>query len=329
MNFREKLDSHFQRFTVSTPNYSLEAKYLFADYIELISLFSNTEYISLGDILDRLADEGKIILEEESPDPNEIGSTSSAKKDEAEFTVRKYFLELEQRSYLFGDFYPFEYSEHKIKLKKDLNYKHELYLMLLVSSKLNQFGAFQTELTTEFEIISFYALKKFLPPNALIKKFGKNSDYTGTAIEKIKDLANDLNLNTDNHEIDQITKGNTQERGLDLIGWIPFEDQSPNMIIILAQCACGKNWPDKNHDTSRFKNYFRFYKSKPIQSLFIPYSLIDYNQSRFYSSDEIEEGCLVFERKRLIEYFDAEDEFNNLDSKQIIQKCLLVKEDIV
>lgn len=330
MSFRDKLNNHFREFTVSAPNFPLNNKYLFADYIELISLFSGPNYVSLADIQDRLTDEGILKLEEEdSSDTDEIGSDASAKNDEAENKVRDIFIELEQRSYLFDDLYPFEYTDYKIRIKDELLFKHELYLMLLVSSNLNQFDSFQGELTTEFEKISFFALKKFLPTNASIKSFGRNSEYTGNAITKIKALADDMNIEVNDYEMSHIAKGNTQERGLDLIGWLPFKDEVPNMVVILGQCACGKNWSKKNHDTSRFKNYFRFYKSKPIQSLFIPYSLIDYKESKYYSSDDIEEGCLMFERKRLIDYFEEEDFFNDLKSKKLVDECIKVTEDLV
>jgi hypothetical protein len=62
--------------------------------------------------------------------------------------------------------------------------------------------------------------------------------------------------------------------------------------------------------------------------MFIPYSLITIT-GRFYRSDDIQKGTLVFERKRIVDFFNDEETFNQLNSKELVDKCLSYKEGLV
>jgi len=63
--------------------------------------------------------------------------------------------------------------------------------------------------------------------------------------------------------------------------------------------------------------------------LFIPYSLINYQNSNFYQADELSVDTLLFERKRILFYLTEIDFFNDCDSKALIEKCISFEEDIV
>ena len=144
------------------------------------------------------------------------------------------------------------------EIHKYLGYRHitgiQPWNLRQKARYLNYFKDVYSDLTTEFEQTSFEALRNFLPLNANVKQLGKNSDYTGDAQSKIRALAKDLNVSINENEIIQIQ--GTQERGLDVIGWLPFKDQIPNMITILVQCACGTEWYKKQNKTKRFENAY-------------------------------------------------------------------------
>ena len=163
----------------------------------------------------------------------------------------------------------------------------------------------------------------------LVKKFGKKSDYHGNAKAKIRALALDMKLKINEDSLANISDLNNQERGLDIIAWFPFVDNCPNVITILGQCACGKDWPKKYHDTQRFETYMKYFRQKPIHAMFIPYSLISKNSDWFFCSDDIQRNSMIFERKRIVELFNNQNEFNTLNSKQIVDKCINYYEDIV
>ncbi|MDM1377710.1 hypothetical protein [Myroides marinus] len=325
MNFNNKIASFFTNFSLELGTIpSKRHIHLYADYVELVSLFSNQNYISSSDILDRFQDEG--IIKQKKADSDQ----SEANDDDERFINSIYRLIIE-RAQIFKDDYPFKIEGiDKIRLKENavITPRNEIYIYLLISSSLNIFSDFQTELTTEFEEISAEVLKNFLPAHAIVKSFGKNSDYTGTAAQKIKALAKDVKIEIDNDAFEEISNKGTQEKGLDLIGWVPFEDNVSNLLIILVQCACGKEWYKKQGETSRYNNYLKFHRLTPIHSMFIPYNLVSYNKKTFFANDEID-NRLIFERKRIMNYIHDTDFFKQYESKTLVDKCIEIEEDIV
>lgn len=317
MTFDEKFTECIKTFeNQSSPSYVRSDLNLYADFVELVTVFSKDGAVSLGDIQDRFFGTKEY--------------DNASERDTDETLLLEIFLLLQERNILYGENYPFLFDNEKtLLLAKDLlNEKHKLYIYLLISSKLNIFKSFKTELTDEFEYICKDALAHYLPSDAIVKNFGRNPAYTGNAISKIKSLAIDLNLTVDEYELSQVSERNTQERGLDIVGWIPFEDQCMNLLVFLAQCACGKNFESKQHDTRRFKNYLNFYKSEPIHVMFIPYSLINTRAKKFYHSDLIEKDYLIFERKRIVELFNTSN-FRSMRSFQVVESCVKYKESLV
>ncbi len=325
MSFNDKLSDFFGNFSLqlgAAPTRNLI--YLYADYVELVSLFSNQNYVSSSDILDRLKDEGIIQQKEDDQDQSEAN-------DEHERFIDGVFRLINERAQLFDDDYPFlvHNNEHLI-LKEEaiITERNKIYIYLLLSSSLNIFSPFQSELTTEFEALCTEVLRNFLPQHAVVKSFGKNSDYRGTAVEKISALAQDMSIPIDHDGFDEISERGTQEKGLDLVGWIPFADTVANFLSVFVQCACGKDWHKKLTETRRYNNYFKFHRLKPIHSLFVPYNLVSFGRNTFYRNDEFDNG-LIFERKRILNYLSNTDFFNDFETKLLVDKCIEYQEDIV
>lgn len=336
MSFEDILIDQFSDFKVKAPDlpkrlHELKLPkhltHLFVDYVELIALFSNGSYITRDGLLDRLQDEGILEIEDTPENLNEIGSDVGEQRDNQEAWITDVFRVLEERSLLFAEKYPFAFENNNLILKEQLSYKQELYLMLLLSSNLNLFTKVQAKLTSEFEVVSYYVLKAFLPNSAVIKGFGENTEYTGNAKAKITALAQDLKLEIDEYELNRIPNENVKERGLDVIGWIPFADKNPNFIAVLGQCACGKEWFKKQSETKRYEAYLKFYKLTPIHCLFIPYSILEVSKG-FYQSDEIH-NHLIFERSRIVDLFDDQNIFDSLHSKEVVKRAILFEEDIL
>lgn len=309
VSFEDKFKSCIQNFNnITKPDYTKSELNYYADFIELTTLLSGVDGITLGDMQDHFF--------------GEKDYASAEKRDEDEIFLREVFLIISERILLYSEDYPFSYSEKEILiLKSDLTTSNKLYISLLLSSKLNIFNAFRTDLTTDFETISAVVLKNFLPTSSIVKEFGKNTEYKGNAIEKIKQLADDLDLAIDDYELNQVEERNNQERGLDIIGWLPFNDKCGNKVVFLCQCACGKQFESKQHDTRRFENYLKFYKTSPQHTMFIPYSLINVRAKKFYHSDYIEKEYLIFERKRILE-FHNDDSFETTESFKLVNRCV-------
>lgn len=311
MSFDEKFTQCSRNLdNLDKPDCSRDETNLFADFVELLVIFSKGDGVTYGDIQDRFFGE---------PDEN----NSSEINDADESFIDGIFSLIEERINLYGDKYPFEIGEKQIlTLKRELTLPQKLYLFLLISSSLNIFKSFNAEITTDFEIVSYEAIRSFLP-NAIVKSFGKLSKYKGNAKEKIRNLADDIGLTTDESELKCVGERNVQERGLDIVSWIPFEDTCQNKIIFLCQCACGKQYESKQHDIRRFEHYYNFYRTKPQRTLFVPYALINPKDGKFYHSDYIEEGYLVFERLRIINLAKRNDNvLTQLKSACLIEKCI-------
>jgi hypothetical protein len=310
MTFEDKFTQSIQKFNnIDKPDYTESEVNYYADFVELTVLFAKSDGITFGDIQDRFFGEKEY--------------KNAEQRDGDELFLDKIFHIINERIFLYAKDYPFEYQNNEILLiKQNLTFKNKLYLSLLISSKLNIFDLLKPLITNDFEKISYIVLKEFLPKKAVVKEFGKNTQYQGNAISKIKQLADDLELLVEDYELKQVSERNTQERGLDIVGWLPFADKCENKVVFLCQCTCSKNYESKQHDTRRFGNYFKFYKTKPQNTLFIPFSLINTREKKFYHSDNIEKGYLVFERKRIIEYHNDES-FESSESFKIVNKCLL------
>ncbi len=327
MNFEEKIALFFEKkpIKLSHPP-AAHLVHIYADYIEVVSIFSNQNYVSSTDILDRFCDEGIILKSEAVADEDR-----AAVNDKNERWINEIFLVLLDRMYLYGEEYPFVFlGNNKIKLKPqhEITSKHKIYVFLLLASSLALFNDFRSEITTEFELVSYNSLVNYMPLHATVKSFGKNSEYEGTAKEKIRKLGAELNVSVNEEFIAMISDQGNQERGLDLVGWIPFTDKVANHFALFCQCACGKEWYKKLTETSRYENYFKFHCNKPNHAMFVPYSLINYGNSTLYQGDEIPQS-LMFERKRILQFNLNLDYFNALNSKRLVDRCLEFEEDIV
>ncbi len=327
-NFNINISEQFSSFSVKLPNETKSKIHIYADYVELVCLFSN-DFVSLSDVIDRIQDSGEKFNLPNPTDGN-IGQIDAQQYDSAEKFVDIIFEYIKERKTIYQNAYPFKMdSEKGIKLidKDHLTEQQKLYLYLIVASSLKSFKKLQPEITSEFEVLSESVLKTYLP-SANVLNFANNNIYKGNIKTKIRQLANDINLECNNEEIEQISDYNSKEEGLDIVAWIPFEDKNPNTIVVLGQCACGKDWFSKQNETFRYENYLKYYRQPFIHSVFMPYDLKNTN-GHFGFSKDVTTNHMIFERRRILNLANN-DIFDKLKySKQIIEKCLEYQEDIV
>ena len=150
MSFDEKYTQCIRNLkNVDMPDCSRDETNLFADFVELLVIFSKGDGVAYGDIQDRFFGE---------PDEN----NSSERNDANESFIDGIFSLIEERWNLYGNQYPFEVGKEKVViLRKELSLSQKLYLFLLISSSLNIFKSFNAEITTDFEMVSYEAIKSF------------------------------------------------------------------------------------------------------------------------------------------------------------------------
>lgn len=330
MTFNEKITTFFTSpFSIRKPSEPKNELQYYADYIELVSIVS-CDYISQDYIKDRLLDEGESFEVDEIAD-GEIGSTDAQKYDKLESFVNQCFSYVKLRSSQYLESYPFLYDDTmglKMIDKEDLTQKQKLYIYLLISSSIGDFRMFTKDLTDDFEILSENALKNYLPISAKVYGFGANSRFTGNTQNKIKELAKILKVDMNDRLIDQIAPKNSKEEGLDIVGYIPFDDEIPNTFIIFGQCACGKNWAEKQSEAKRYGRFYIPYINPFSYALFLPRDFLIENY-KFRQDKDIADDQIIFERRRLINLSDENIIESLINSATIVKNCISYTEDLV
>lgn len=163
MTFEDKFTQCIQKFKdIDKPDYTESEINYYADFVELFTLFNKEDGVTFGDVQDRFFGVKEY-------------SNSEARDDDESF-LNIVFEVIKERISLYVDEYPFEYqSNETLLLKQNLSVKNKLYLSLLVSSKLDIFNPFKSDLTTDFEKVSYAVLMEFLPKKAVVKEFGKHT----------------------------------------------------------------------------------------------------------------------------------------------------------
>lgn len=251
--------------------------------------------------------------------------------DKIEYSANLIFDLINYRANLFGENYPFVYKDKSIELKTALSEIQKLYLYLLISSKLEDFKDYKNSLTSDFEAIAFNTLSSFLPTHAEVYELGKNSSLElNKTIQKLKLLSQKIKIKLNERVIKKnVSARNVNEEGVDIIAWLPFDDSNPNKLVFLCQCTCGKNWLKKMNDMDSYHSFFEFYKIKPIDVMFISYSIMD-DENEFFSDAKFKSsGILMFERRRIIEFFRKLNVFSQSASYRIVDDLLNYNADLV
>lgn len=324
-----KIHECLKNLKIKTPNCSKYKKQYYADYIELVALVSN-DFVSKSDIMDRLLDEGSS-TNFDNPNDGEIGSIEPQTNDKAEKNVNSYFEYIEIRKDVYKTSYPFDIDNIKgIKMvsKDTLTESQKLYIYLLLASSLNSFVKLKQFITDDFEKLSELALKAYLPQHAKVLNFGSRSTYKGNAKTKIEKLGKDINVyGIDRRLLKLIPSNSSKEEGLDIVGWIPLEDNNPNTIIIFGQCACGKDWFGKQIESKRYGKFYSHYLTPFLHTMFFPEDF--HNDGGIFNLDIDLLDNIIFERRRLINLSDNDIFDHLISSKRIVDKCIEYQEDIV
>ena len=94
-----------------------------------------------------------------------------------------------------------------------------------------------------FERLTRKAVESYLAGKAVVFgwPFAELGGDEETAIKhKVGSLAKDLG-----EKFYETPASHFKDRGLDIVGWIPFDDLRSGQVVVLLQCAAGHNWEDK------------------------------------------------------------------------------------
>lgn len=108
------------------------------------------------------------------------------------------------------------------------------YVMCLILSLVGN-SSNPTPTGKLFERVVREAVQNYINGNAIV--FGHPDKLT---IQEVCQLTNE--------RFRQELPARYKDRGLDIIAWRPFNDERGNQVVILMQCAGGKNWTSKTGD---------------------------------------------------------------------------------
>lgn len=326
MSLANKLKDLKNNFSLNAPDPKQEHPWhlvhLHADFIELkCMLWQKGSRLMIQDVITHYRDFNVDVgIKKSSLLSDQATNPASEINDEWQTKMLDIFEVLEERLCLYEDDYPFEVGPNFLLLKENLSSKHKLYLSLLVASNLNSFSKVQSIVTSEFETFSKYIIQDLFP-RMNVEEFGQNSHFRGNTIEKITALSKILKINNRQEFLNQLSTRANKEKGLDVVAWQPFNDEISNMLVFLAQCACGKDWTKKISETKSYETFLDFVRIHPIHLMFVPYGLAHYDKN-FYQSEKTN-GLLFFERKRFLDISEKKlEELIELDTFKIVDALL-------
>lgn len=299
------------------PDVAKYEAHIWADYIELRCLADPDGILSKSDVLDLLLEQedfrGKT---EEDPNGFESETTGSNGHDGDDHVltnirdrlwIDETFKQFEYRTRTFKEFYPFFISTTggSIHRQTEFNDKHRFYFYLLLAANTGyiQNKSLRTKFTSSFEVVSLIALQKYLPDNAVVRLFGSNplnkGRYKGQLLAKIKVFANDIGENFIGVEA-EYNPHDVGDNGLDIVAWLPIEDNARGFLTILGQCACTEeDWAQKQSSSSiaHWRDVIQF-KVPPTNMVFIPFCYRRFT-GEWHMHRKIDESIVV-DRLRLV-----------------------------
>lgn len=307
------------------------------DWVELCCIANADGETDVASMADRLREE-RDIRKRIDPPGNGDGDGGlpdqeqwATESDKHTLMVKEWFKSHAKRANLLGDSYPFELdsSNAKLQLRASLTDTHRLYVALLMMSNLHYFAEAEADLTSSFETMGVTVFRWLLPAHAEVHRFGKgpgnSGPYKGHIWDKLRRLATDMSCKT------KCTKGefaptDTGEAGLDLVGWVPWEDPAPGRLLLFGQCACSPKWAAKQNEASAATwNSKLELVTNPLTVVLIPFFLRTTSGEWHRRTDFA--GHLIVDRLRLLRTLAAGAAHHlQLPAFKHVAACLAAKE---
>ena len=207
------------------------------------------------------------------------------------------WVELGFRELLYGEDPPFTVESQVVRCNFCWE-NHPEYITCLIFSVFGN-PTNTTRSANLFEKISSKAAKNYLGGESLI--YGTQSNMN------VEELARCLN-----ERFGYEPPSSRKDRNLDVVVWKPFGDNRKSQMIVLMQCAAGKNWKSKLTELSirAWSRYINF-ACEPIRAFSVPIAISDNEVLEEISLD----GGLIIDRPRIYRYTKGYDVDINLEKE--------------
>lgn len=230
---------------------------------------------------------------------------SIAGEEPAETFLSGLWRELSYRQQLYVN--PcFQVQERTVEPQPDTQPPPE-YVACLILSLFGVQGT--TQLPAKlFERIASKAVKEYLCGNAVV--FGwpfDPADNAGAEDEpqikrKIKKVAEDLS-----EKFCESPPARFNDRGVDVVGWIPFEERRPGQVVVLLQCFAGRDWKNKLPVPLEAWCQYIHWGNNPVRAFAVPTIIPE----RDWHEGSTDKGIL-FDRPRIVNLVSKAEEDREL-----------------
>lgn len=228
------------------PNWSLEhERNRWCDYIELQCLINVDNLISKDDIIMLFSEEG------------DSGQESHCKNyDKLCNYIEALFDQINYRSKAIPLFYPFEYNEGCLRIKKEFDKNIFQYIFLLMASNLVFLDkSSATFIAKEFEEYCEIVFQYLVSQDSNVYIFGTSRDdgiFKGNLRTRIEKLADCFGAETTKtFDMDKQFDVPGGDEGIDLVAFNKIDDAT-HIPIVLAQCTCSyEKWEIKQEEINQ------------------------------------------------------------------------------
>ncbi|CAA0169756.1 hypothetical protein NACSLCCMFF_160013 [Tenacibaculum maritimum] len=251
------------------------------------------EYIDFEEIIDIYIDETP--NDENDADIDDIDMLEYRKKQALSLLYR--FKEIYELNILSPEN---GYSILNIAEDENLNIKKYLHRFLAYKSKTGGKGANSDGSAELFEYISANAVKSFFGKGTNVIMVGEGR--SSLTVEVLKNITQKLK---EYSGVYHNLPNRAKDDGVDFIVYKPIDKRDVGNIIVLGQACVGKHYNQKNPIYERWENEYITYAVKPPTTLLSLVYYLDADELRKVHSKF--RNSLVFDRARIIKYFDSSD----------------------
>lgn len=260
-----------------------------ADWVELLSLASSRNMAARADVLglfDLLGEDDEHQLEYDTASGEAL--EGEILEDGRASLVDSVLDELQYRSDVLGDYYPFDISfrgqQWRIARKQPAlapldQAAQACYVFCLLTSGIRDrsirgvnLPPLEQAMANHFQAIAAESAADVIGGESV--SFGWPRPE-GTGFQPaLADMSRKLRLGKPLDAVPLWSNGHEKDAGIDVIAWRDFVDRRPGKMVLLGQVASGHNWVDKtvHNDTPRFLSWF---SERPMQhfipAIFIPF----------------------------------------------------------
>lgn len=268
-----------------------------ADKAELSALHNMNASIDEGLVDESISGESEDLIQTEFDEFDlEEYARQDCYNDSLQGKIRE---EIENRSDLLGELYPFELRYSSLHYKTSGPTGSKVYETLLrVSTASTRQGADWNSLAASFEQLSAWAIKEFFQcRKAWWTGVGSGNPFKDL-VDRIHQETGELEWNPDPNF--PVSASNVNDAGLDFINYRNLIDMRKGGIFYFGQSACGNDWSSKiklDLRESRYKRFFREPYANPVKVFTIPYLLASDHEKMLKATSDLR--GLVFDRSRL------------------------------